>query len=118
MPRFELKCILERSATIVEGYLDDPETTRKHFHDGRLLTGDPGRLLRLHRLQLMGRSDDVLKQGGLKYYPYHIEERMRLINGVVDVAVTSPTSYYEIDDRCVAFVPREGADYHIYGHGF
>jgi acyl-CoA synthetase (AMP-forming)/AMP-acid ligase II len=97
-----------RSPSMVEGYFDDPKATQAHFRDGWFLTGDLGRALPRRQLQLVGRSDELLNQGGLKVSPDPIEAKIRAIRGVVDVAVTSVTSDSAIDDLCVAIV-LEGA---------
>jgi acyl-CoA synthetase (AMP-forming)/AMP-acid ligase II len=102
--------IAVRSPWMVDGYLDDPAATRAHFRDGWFLTGDLGRLQAGHRLRLVGRSDELLNQGGLKIEPGAIEERIRAIAGVIDAAATSVPAEGAIDDLCVAVVLDRGVD--------
>jgi acyl-coenzyme A synthetase/AMP-(fatty) acid ligase len=99
-----------RSPTMVEGYVDDAAATRAHFRDGWFITGDLGRLLPGRRLQLDGRGDDVLNQGGVKIHSGGIESSIRAIRGVADAAATSVSANGPIDDLCVALVLDRGVD--------
>lgn len=102
--------IAVRSATMIDGYFDDPAATQRHFRGGWFLTGDLGRLPHPRRLMVLGRNDEVLNRGGLKCFPAAIEAGLKMIDGVVDAGVTSISSGQAIDDLCVALVQETGAD--------
>lgn len=110
LPLKQIGNVAVRSATMVKEYFENQEATRKHFQGDWFLTGDLGRLLRSRRLEIIGRSDDVLNKGGVKCYPQPIEEEMRKINGVLDAAVTAVPAEHAIDDLCVAIVLEDGVD--------
>ncbi|MEA1888686.1 MAG: AMP-binding protein [Pseudomonadota bacterium] len=57
--------------------------------DGRLTTGDVGRLDEQGVLYVSGRSDEVLVTGGLTIHPREIEVQLEAYDGVDYVAVTS-----------------------------
>jgi long-chain acyl-CoA synthetase len=63
-----------RSRTVMSGYLDDPEMTAETIVDGRLLTGDLGRLDAEGHLQLFGRKKNmIVTVEGKNIYPEDIE---------------------------------------------
>lgn len=67
--------VIARGPTIMSGYLDDPEATRKTVVDGWLRTGDRGKLDEEGRLFIVGREKDVIiDTGGKNVYPDEIEE--------------------------------------------
>ncbi|MBI1378930.1 MAG: AMP-binding protein [Frankiales bacterium] len=51
--------------TLARGYLDEPALTEAAFAEGRLLTGDVGRLGADGVLEVLGRVDDVVQVGGV-----------------------------------------------------
>ncbi len=102
--------IAVRSSTMIQGYYKNNEATEKQFVDGYFLTGDIGRLLPSRKLQLLGRCDDVLNLGGLKHPPDSIEAKLKSIDGVIDLAVTSIYSDQSIDDLCVAVIIENDSD--------
>jgi long-chain acyl-CoA synthetase len=63
-----------RSATVMSGYLDDPEMTAETIVDGWLMTGDLGRLDSDGQLQLLGRKKNMIVTAeGKNIYPEDIE---------------------------------------------
>ncbi len=63
-----------RSATVMSGYLDDPELTRETIVGGWLRTGDLGVLDSRGRLRLVGRAKNmIVTAGGKNVYPEDVE---------------------------------------------
>ena len=55
------------------GYLDDPELTKTSFDQGYFKTGDLARLTPAGKVQLVGRSKDIVSRGGHKIAPLEID---------------------------------------------
>jgi len=66
---------------IALGYLDD----LNGFQDGGFLTQDIGRWEDDGRLEILGRADEVVISGGKKILLSAIDERIRLMPGILDV---------------------------------
>lgn len=91
-----------RTEHMVEGYLDDPETTTRMFRDGWFHSGDVGILDGRGRLRVLGRADDLLNIGGVKVMPPALEELLLARVPIGDVAVASLPSPSGIDALWVA----------------
>jgi acyl-coenzyme A synthetase/AMP-(fatty) acid ligase len=76
-----------RSAQMVAGYLNDADATRRNFRDGWFYPGDVGTLTSDRLLRLTGRIEDVIDQDGALVSPLAIEDALRGVTGVRDVAV-------------------------------
>ncbi len=81
-----------RGPNVFAGYWQMPEKTREEFtEDGYFRTGDMGQWVAdgpaKGYLQLVGRAKDLIISGGLNIYPKEIEERIDLMDGVVESAV-------------------------------
>ena len=74
---------------MVQGYLDDPELTARHFQDGWFYPGDLGALSATGRLTLHGRETEVLELGGSRIAPEVIEDALLACPGVQDAAAFS-----------------------------
>jgi acyl-CoA synthetase (AMP-forming)/AMP-acid ligase II len=74
--------------TMVTGYVDAPELSRKTFVDGWYHSSDIGFQTSPRTLVVLGRADDVLNVGGMKVPPGPIEEQIRAIDGILDATVT------------------------------
>jgi acyl-coenzyme A synthetase/AMP-(fatty) acid ligase len=91
--------LLVRTPGMVDGYLNDPATSRRLFQEGWFLTGDIGVWLAPGRFQIVGRRDDVLNVGGLKMSPPSLEDQiLRRVGGLRDVAVTSVTNRQGVEE--------------------
>lgn len=93
MPGVELKIddsgeILVRSASVIDGYFDDPAATQKALADGWLHTGDAGYVDEDGHLAVLGRVSEVVRTGaGQRYIPNYIENRIKFSQYVRNVAV-------------------------------
>lgn len=76
-----------RGPSIVKGYLNDPESTRRAFRpDGAVLSGDIARISGGY-IYLLGRRDEMLKVGGEKVSPLEIERALAEHDDVIASAV-------------------------------
>ncbi len=75
--------------TLIDGYLNDGEATRKVFRDGWFYPGDRGYLTVDNQLIHLGRADDMMNIGGVNLSPAEIEECLLRMGGVAD-AVALP----------------------------
>ena len=71
----------------MQGYWKEPEETGKVLKDGWLHTGDLGSMDEEGFLFLKGRSREMIKSGAHRIAPAEIEEVIREVEGVRDVAV-------------------------------
>jgi long-chain acyl-CoA synthetase len=63
-----------RAATVMAGYLDDPDLTAETIRDGWLRTGDLGRIDSDGCLRLVGRRKNmIVTEGGKNVYPEDVE---------------------------------------------
>ena len=77
VPTGEAGEVVVRSATVMAGYLDDPEATAEALTpDGWLHTGDLGVLDERSCLRIVGRSKDMFIVGGFNAYPAEIENAL------------------------------------------
>ena len=87
---------------MVQGYLDDPETSRRMFKDGWFYAGDAGVLADPHRLQVLGRVDELLNIGWNKFSPAALESLVMKVADVGDVGVCSLPNADGIEEVYVA----------------
>lgn len=73
-----------RSDAVFQGYTGGEEAEER---DGYLSLGDLGRLDRGGYLYVEGRADDMVVVGGENVYPAEVEEVIRRLEGVAEVAV-------------------------------
>jgi len=73
--------------TLASGYLRDPGATAVAFAGGWFATRDIGRRGPGGRLDIVGRSDDVVVTGGEKVAPGLVERALRQVPGVLDACV-------------------------------
>jgi acyl-coenzyme A synthetase/AMP-(fatty) acid ligase len=87
LPEGQAGIIAVRSATLVDGYIGRPEETAAAFRDGWFVSGDYGMLVGYRKLRLLGRHDDLVNIGGLKYPAADVEADLRKQPGIADCAV-------------------------------
>jgi acyl-coenzyme A synthetase/AMP-(fatty) acid ligase len=78
-----------KAAGMVESYFWDTAATEAAFRDGWYRTGDIGFMPAPGKLVVMGRADDWVNIGGIKFSPHDIEQRMQAIEGVEDAVLLS-----------------------------
>lgn len=76
-------------AQITTEYLGRPEETARAVRDGRLLTGDIGRIDDDGFLYILDRKKDMIKSGGYNVYPKEIEEALYVHPDIVEAAVVA-----------------------------
>lgn len=80
--------ILIQSGSVIDGYFDDPEGSAKALIDGWLHTGDAGYFESDGHLVVLGRVSEVVHtEGGERYIPNYIENRIKFSAYVRNVAV-------------------------------
>jgi acyl-CoA synthetase (AMP-forming)/AMP-acid ligase II len=79
--------VCARGDNVMMGYWDDPDETEKALKDGWLQTGDVGEMDEDGFLFLHGRQREMIKSGAHRIAPSEIEEVIRRVPGVRDVAV-------------------------------
>ena len=88
-------------------YPDRPRTAGQ-FKDGWFYANDVGILHDSRRLQVLGRSDDLLNIGWRKFAPDALEELVRPAVQADDLAVCSVSNSDGVEEVCVAVVnPRD-----------
>ena len=73
-----------RSNMLVDGYINDSESTNKAFKDEWFFPGDLGMLTEGSHLIILGRSDNMMILNGINIYPSQIEKVMLKHDEVVD----------------------------------
>lgn len=104
LPNGAVGRIRVRSEFMVDGYLDDPDATRRMFRNGWFYPGDSGVIDVPGRLKLLGRTDDLLNVGGIKYAPEELERMIAREPAVLDVGVCSLRNDLGIEEVCAAVV--------------
>jgi long-chain acyl-CoA synthetase len=79
--------IIGRGDNIMKGYWKLPEETKETLKDGWLYTGDMGYWDEYGYLYMADRKKEMIISGGENIYPNEVEQVIREIEGVEDVAV-------------------------------
>jgi long-chain acyl-CoA synthetase len=80
--------ILIQSSSVIDGYFDDAEASRKAFAEGWLHTGDTGYFEPDGHLVVLGRVSEVVHTAdGERYIPNYIENRIKFSPYVRNVAI-------------------------------
>jgi fatty-acyl-CoA synthase len=87
LPAGETGEITVRSDTQFVGYYKRPELTAEAVVDGRLHTGDIGRLDEAGYLYVTDRKKDMIVSGGMNVFPAEVEAAMADVPGLVEFAV-------------------------------
>ena len=103
--------IRARSPAVFRGYLDDPTLTRRMLRDGWFYPGDIG-VLDGRRLQVIGRADDQVNVGGVKYALPRLEELTQKTGGasVKDVGIVLVAGSSGLPELNVALVTEGSED--------
>ncbi|QLL07744.1 FadD7 family fatty acid--CoA ligase [Mycobacterium vicinigordonae] len=98
-----------RGATVVRGYLGDPQITAANFTDGWLRTGDLGTLSQAGDLCIRGRIKELINRGGEKISPERVEGVLATHPNVMEVAVFGVPHPMYGEAVAAVFVPRGSA---------
>ena len=92
-----------RGATLMSGYLDDPELTAETItEDGWLKTGDLGWLDASRHLHLVGRAKNmIVTPGGKNVYPEDVEAAFESIPGVDELCIFASGYVWPRRDKLV-----------------
>lgn len=82
-----------KSATIIDGYLDDMEANERAFKNGWFYPGDLGKFTADGQLIHLGRADDMIIMAGNNIYPSEIEHCLSSHPNVID-AVAIPVKVH------------------------
>ncbi|MFE0748580.1 class I adenylate-forming enzyme family protein [Gordonia sp. NPDC058843] len=103
VPAGEIGEVVISGPNVMRGYLNRPEATASTIVDGRLHTGDVGRLDEDGYLTLVDRIKDMIIRGGENIYPKEIENALATHPDVLECAVVgAPDELY--GELPVAFV--------------
>jgi len=102
LPLGEVGRIRVRTDCLPDGYLDDPEATRRMFRNGWFYAGDMGVLHGPGRLQVVGRGDELLNIGWNKLVPEALEARVLSAVEAADAGVCSLPNADGIEEIHVA----------------
>ncbi|UFR06960.1 SDR family NAD(P)-dependent oxidoreductase [Streptomyces sp. Go40/10] len=76
-----------RGPSVMAGYHNQPEATAAAFHDGWYRTGDLARRDAAGYFTITGRRKELIIRAGENIHPGEVEEVLRSVPGVADVAV-------------------------------
>ncbi|MEF9908101.1 SDR family NAD(P)-dependent oxidoreductase [Streptomyces sp. P9-A2] len=76
-----------RGPSVMAGYHNQPEATAAAFHDGWYRTGDLARCDEAGYFTITGRRKELIIRAGENIHPGEVEEVLRTVPGVADVAV-------------------------------
>ncbi|MUG45288.1 class I adenylate-forming enzyme family protein [Paenibacillus woosongensis] len=88
---------------VMKGYYRRPELTSRVLSEGILLTGDLGYRDEDGFFYLRGRKDEMIVRGGLNVWPSSIEDAIRSLYFVKEVAVIGIEDYF-YSNKIVAFI--------------
>jgi len=103
LPHGEIGEILVRGPTVMRGYWNNQDATRRTLANGWLHTGDLGAMTEDGFLTLKDRSKDMIISGGSNIYPREIEEVLLRHPRVAEVAVVGRV-HPDWGEEVVAFV--------------
>lgn len=105
LPPGALGEVVVRGAQVTPGYWDDPDATAEAFTAGWFRTGDVGRLDADGCLYLVDRLKDVIITGGENVSSREVEDVLRTVPGVAEVAVIGLPDSRWGQTVCAVIVP-------------
>ena len=103
-----------RPPTMFSGYWQAPDETKATFRGDLYVTGDIATIDQDGRIRLVGRAQDVISSGGLRFSPTEVEDSLRTHEVVADAGVVGSRDLERGGQFVRAFVvlkPRvEGTD--------
>jgi len=106
----EIGRVRVRSAGVVDGYIGDPDSTARMFRDNWFYPGDLADMQDERTLKLIGRADDILNIGGVKFAPGTLEEKLRQAVPVADLCLVELADDAGLTRLCIVLVPHDGSD--------
>ncbi|MFP4250857.1 MAG: long-chain-fatty-acid--CoA ligase [Armatimonadota bacterium] len=104
----EIGEICARGPNVMRGYWQDEEKTAAAIRDGWLYTGDLGHVDEDGYIYIVDRKTDMIIVGGLNVYPREVEDVIRLLDAVRDVAVVGASSRLRGETVCAFIELHEG----------
>ncbi|WP_433336641.1 AMP-binding protein [Spirillospora sp. CA-294931] len=95
---------------VMNGYRGMPEATAEAFRDGRLRTGDLGRLDEDGHLYFVGRAKDAIRRRGENISAFEVEQTVESHPSVLEAAAFGVPSELTEEDVKVCVVLRPGAE--------
>lgn len=94
LPTGEIGELVVKGPNVMTGYFADDAATRDKIRDGWLYTADMARMDEEGYIYIEDRKDDMILVQGANVYPHEIEDSIRGIPGVLEVAVVgAPDSH-------------------------
>lgn len=101
--------IIVRGPQVFEGYLNAPEESARVFtSEGWFKTGDVG-VNRDGFISMADRKKELILSGGFNVYPSQVEDAIRSLPGVADVAVVGVPVADATEEVTAAIIMEEGA---------
>jgi acyl-CoA synthetase (AMP-forming)/AMP-acid ligase II len=99
-----------RGDPVIPKYYRNEAATRRNFRDGWFYLGDLGVITPDRLLRVTGRVEDMITREGISLSPLPLEEMIRGVPGVRDVAVFMLANAGDDADICAALVLEPGAE--------
>lgn len=100
--------LLARGPQVFAGYWDNPQETAEAFHDGWLRTGDLAQVVDGF-VKMADRRKELIISGGFNVYPSQVEDAVRTMPGIEDVAVVGLEGSTRGEDVVAALILEPGA---------
>ncbi len=107
--RGEIGELLARGPQVFSGYWKDPKETEVALHNGWLHTGDLVQVRDDGFVYMADRRKELIISGGFNIYPTQVEEVVRAMPGIADVAVVGMPGGSRGEDVVAALVLEAGA---------
>jgi long-chain acyl-CoA synthetase len=114
LPAMSVGHIRYRRDDMETSYYKNPEATEQYFKNGYFYPGDLGFIDQAGRLNLQGRSTDVINLGGVKVNPEHIESIALAQLGVRDCAVYGHINSSGVEELYIVAVVDNDFDQEIF----
>lgn len=108
VPNGEVGELLAKGPQVFHGYWNDPEETAEVLRDGWLHTGDLVKVVDGF-IVMADRRKELIISGGFNIYPTQVEEAVRSMPGISDVAVVGLPGGPRGEDVVAALVLESGA---------
>ncbi len=110
VPRGEIGELCTRGYSVMIGYWNNEEATRKSIQQGWMHTGDLATMDDDGYIAIVGRSKDMIIRGGENIYPREIEEFLYTHPEISDVQVTGVPDPRFGEEVCAWVILKEGSE--------